>query len=112
MNDARFYIGLMVGGPGVYDREFKVTDPGASHSITGDFPVASVRVDHDEMTVFYPATRPHFQLNSADNRERAYVSGAQAVAQIVPIIVADYLAFRQRNGVIPVNPFYQRGEEA
>lgn len=110
MSDARFYVGLAMGGPGIFDREFKDTDPGAGYSKAGDFPVASVRVDHGEMTVFYPATRPHFELNSGDQRERAWASGPQAVAQIMPIIVADYLAFRQRNGTIPKNPFYRNEE--
>ncbi|MCA1441263.1 hypothetical protein I6F07_13780 [Ensifer sp. IC4062] len=112
MSDPRFYVGLTMGGPAVYDREFKATDPGAVYSVTGDFPVASVKVDHGEMTVSYPAIRPHFELNSADQREHAWVSGPQAVAQIVPVIVADYLAFRQRDGSIPKNPFYERKEEA
>ncbi|WP_105384349.1 hypothetical protein [Neorhizobium alkalisoli] len=112
MSEPRFYVGLTMGGPAVYDREFKATGPGAAYSVTGDFPVASIRVDHGEMTVTYPATRPHFELNSADQREHAWASGPQAVAQIVPVIVADYLAFRQRNGSIPKNPFYHKREEA
>lgn len=108
MEDERFQIGWAGLGVGLFDREFQDEDPlSLSYKGKEGFEVLSIDMARTDLMVLYSPTRPYFRLNTADNRQRLGACGAEEVAKIIPVIVADYLAFRQHKGAIPKNPFYR-----
>jgi hypothetical protein len=99
MSDPRFFCDRSRVGVAIYDREFSAIDEYSS--LNGYFPVVEVQPDLDGMSLWCPVARPFFRLGFADRRDRDLISGVKAVADLVPLMVADYITFRQLNGSIP-----------
>ncbi|WFU01939.1 hypothetical protein QA648_17840 [Rhizobium sp. CB3171] len=91
MEEERFYIAPTPGGVGLYDRKFK-TNGEVIGPLEDSFMVLSIK---NGVYIYYPEIPPHFQVDSADIRPRNHAYNLKEVAKVIPVIVADYLAFRR-----------------
>ncbi|WP_142781072.1 hypothetical protein [Agrobacterium sp. T29] len=103
MADGRFYIKFRHTGPSLYDGDFGTV----GDSFDKHFCVANINISMDDMRMIYPSERPYFELHVSDQRPTLVAIGSDEVAKVLPVIVADYLAFRQLNGAVPKGPSFQ-----
>jgi hypothetical protein len=95
MAEQRFYVEHNFSGLALFDREHPNTTVLLGARAQGDFPVVQVDLGSGEMFVTYSTERPHFALVAGDRRLDAMAKGLDEMAQIIPVIVADYIAFRK-----------------
>ncbi|MCZ7935736.1 hypothetical protein O9X90_25750 [Agrobacterium leguminum] len=100
MANPRFYTGFSMGGVGLFDKEHKFKD----HFDRGrekDFEILMISCQYGRMSMMQSKTRPYCLFGVNDNRDYEIVRDIENLAQAVPTVVADYLAFMRLDGVVP-----------